>query len=208
MKKLLLTLACAASLGLWMSCSDSNELDVTTHSADYKAYTDYEYGGTLTATYHYYDETHVGDEEPTDTEHDYYSRKRQISWDYDNNKPNLIDEWYWGEWKEENRSDDIATISWEVRESMETNVRNYDIDSDIFESFTTSTIKKQGNSYYFTYVINSYNRGSDTEKITVTGSLEGDTFTIPEFHKPTYEEGERPSDRDWYCTNIVFTKAK
>lgn len=209
MKKLLLALACAASLGLWISCSDSNELDVTTHSADYKGTTYYSYGGTLTATYHYYDETYVGFEKPADTKHEYYSKKRQTGWDYDNNEPVIVDEWYWGEWKETNLSDDTTTISWVVRDTEITNVREYTIASNVFDNFRTSVIKKQGNAYYFTYVIyGNYANESETEKITVTGSLEGDTFTVPEFHKPTYEEGERPSDGDWYYTNIVFTKAK
>ncbi|MDE5614309.1 MAG: hypothetical protein K2I74_06635 [Treponemataceae bacterium] len=206
MKKLLLTLACAASLGLWMSCSDSNELDVTTHSADETAYG---YGGSLTATYHYYDEHYVGDEKPTDTKHEYYDREIYNGRDYETGEPIYTKEWYWGEWKEENLSDDIATISWTVKDFVETNVRIYTIASDTFDNLRTSAIRKQGNSYYFSYsTYGNYDNESGTEKITVTGSLEGDTFTIAEFHKPTYEEGERPSDNDWYYTNIVFTKAK
>ncbi|MBD5447020.1 MAG: hypothetical protein HDR32_04605 [Treponema sp.] len=49
MKKLLLVLACAASLGLWMSCeNESQELDVTLHSGLIKdSYTNY---GTAKAT--------------------------------------------------------------------------------------------------------------------------------------------------------------
>lgn len=209
MKKLLLGLACAASLGLWMSCAN-DELDVTVRDADHKAYTNYEYGGTLKATYHYYGDHSVGTEKPTDTKHEYYSEKRYIGYDPETGEPLFVEEWYWTGWDEDDFSDDIATISWTVREDVETNVRDYTIESDAFENLRTSKIKKQGNSYYFTYSAYGSYGGTDngTEKITMTGSLEGDTFTISEFHKQTYEEDERPSDGDWYYTNIVFTKAK
>ncbi|MBD5428359.1 MAG: hypothetical protein HDR39_03395 [Treponema sp.] len=209
MKKLLLTLACAASLGLWMSCSDSNELDVTTHSADYKADTDYNYGGTLTATYHCYIRNYVGEEKPTDTKHEYYSIKELVGYNPETGENIYREEWYWDGWEEEKVTDDIATISWTVRENVETNVRTYTIKSDAFDNLRTSIIKKQGNSYYFSYTAyGNYDNENGTEKITVTGSLEGDTFTIAEFHKPTYEEDEKPYRGDWYYTNIVFTKEK
>ncbi len=49
MKKLLLVLACAASLGLWMSCeNEPQELDVTLHSGLSNDY--YKNHGTATAT--------------------------------------------------------------------------------------------------------------------------------------------------------------
>ncbi|MDE5799299.1 MAG: hypothetical protein K2H73_09860 [Treponemataceae bacterium] len=205
MKKLLLTLACAASIGLWMSCSDSNELDVTVHSAEGIAY---KYGGSLTATYHRYGKNIVGEEKPTDTEHEYNSTKEFVGYNPETDEDIYREYWYWIGWEERKVTDDIATISWEVRESMETNVRNYKIESDALGNLNSSVIKKQGNSYYFSYnAYGNYNE-SDTEKITVTGSLEGDTFTIAEFHKPTYEEDEEPDMGDWYYTDIVFTKAK
>lgn len=168
MKKLLLALACAASLGLWISCSDSNELDVTTHEEIRTV--QYRYAGTVTATRYVYKPVELGTTEPASGK--YYFIEQ--AWDNDKGQYVSVNKYFHNAWVADETpvTDNVATMSWTTDTSgaTQTNMATYSFQFRDDDSVRT-TISKSGDTYFTSSGI----------AITLTaGTLDGTTFTIKE----------------------------
>lgn len=212
MKKLLLGLACAASLGLWISCSDSNELDVTVHEgADTVTYA---YAGTVTATRYVYKPVELGTTEPASGKYYFID---QI-WDTDKGQYVSVNKYFHNAWVADKTTvtDNVATMEWrtDTTGATQTNMASYTFDfrdNDISNPVET-TIRKTGDTY-------STSRGI---VITLTaGTLDGTTFTIKELpynnnygtlpdedYKWFYEQHQEDNPRYVYYGNITYTRGK
>ncbi|MDE7228178.1 MAG: hypothetical protein K2N31_07640 [Treponemataceae bacterium] len=189
MKKLLLTLACAASLGLWMSCSDSNELDVTTHKGVDTVH--YEYAGTVTATRYVYKPVELGTTKPASGKYYFIDEE----WDEDKYEYVPANKYFHNAWVADKTpvTDNVATMEWgtDTTGATQTNIVSYYFDfrdNDISNSVET-TIRKTGDTY-------STSRGI---VITLTaGTLDGATFTIKELPYDASRYGTLPDEDDGY----------
>lgn len=208
MKKLLLTLACVASLGLWMSCSDANELDVTTHMGVDEV--TYNYVGTVTATRYVYKPVELGTEEPASGKYYFIS----TSWDNEGN-PVSVNKYFHNVWVADKTpvTNPVATIKWTTDTSgaTQTNMTTYTFRfrNDSSES---TTINKSGDTYFT----------SNSTVITLTaGTLDSTTFTIKELpydndygtlpaedYKYLYDNYEEDNPRYVYYGNITYTRGK
>ncbi|MDE6705027.1 MAG: hypothetical protein K2J81_03890 [Treponemataceae bacterium] len=198
MKKLLLVLACAASLGLWMSCeNEPQELDVTLHSGvDTKTYAN---AGTVTATKVTmvttrgeevkYDDNDKITNQPTDKKY-YIGTVQTLSED----GKEIVRKKYWfsNDWNAgESITFDMASVSWD--DNVSYNVKNgadgsvgietvsnaklYTFSFNVIDNNGTvgSTVRivKSGDVYQYNNDIDLYG----TAKLDVKGSMEGN-FTI------------------------------
>lgn len=127
MKKLLLVLACAASLGLWMSCeNEPQELDVTLHSGLSNDY--YKNHGTATATkvtmvtkntnikVTYADDAYYGSipkNMPTDGKGYFIGYVETLKTEGDVTTLKNDPYWFYNEWDSGTKVEfDVATVSW------------------------------------------------------------------------------------------------
>ena len=206
MKKLLLTLACAASLGLWMSCSDANELDVTTH-AEIRT-VQYNYAGTVTATRYVYKPVELGTEKPASGKYYFIS----TSWDNEGNSVS-VNKYFHNAWVADTTpvTDNFARLSWEtdISGAKQTNMTVYTFVFNFGRS-QNETIYRMGNTYS--------NRNGTAITLTA-GSLDGITFTIKELPNTDaylpdednlyYYSNYRESDPQYvYYGNITYTRGQ
>ncbi len=209
MKKLLLGLACAASLGLWMSCAN-DELDVTVHE-DIDTVT-YNYAGTVTATRYVYQPVEIGTAKPASGKY-YY-----IDTFYDSSKGEVVtvNKYFRNAWVADKTpvTDNVARIRWTLDTSgkTQTNMTTYTFQFRDDTSVPT-TINKSGDTY-------STNEGIVID--LTAGTLDGTTFTIKELPYSKTKNGTLPdeddnsyynqykyySDRYVYYGSITYTRNK
>ena len=188
MKKLLFVLACAASLGLWISCNNgAQELDVTLHGGmDDKTYTNV---GTVTAKKITMVTRKAGKVlrdsndnivKPTDGK-DYYR-----GWEYDKTEGEDVEYWFYNEWDAgTDVTFDSASVSWSNNvgvwsEGFTTghenvsNAKYYDFNFKLINDDGKLdhwfSIQKSGDVYQFGND-NAYEYG--TAELSVSGDLEG-----------------------------------
>lgn len=187
MKKLLLALACAASLGLWISCSDSNELDVTTHvGADTVTY---EYAGTMTATRYVYKPVELGATEPASGKYYFISSV----YDYEKGESVSVNKYFHNAWVADETpvTDNVATMKWETDTSgaTQTNMATYTFRFRDDDSVRSTTISKSGDTYFTSTGI----------VIALTaGALDGTTFTLKELPYDASRYGTLADEDDNY----------
>lgn len=207
MKKIALVLACAASLGLWISCDNgAQDLDITLHSGVDKK--NYDNKGTVTAK-KITMVTHKGvavmfDGElpinkPTDR-NDYY---RQPEYGYDKEgKITSVEYWFYNDWDDgTDVTFDNAFVSWESNVSYNgyadastgtenvTNAKIYQFGLGVINNdenlWNEILIQKSGNVYQYAWDANKKEDYKDTygsAALEVSGNLEGN-FTIGTFLK-------------------------
>ena len=197
MKKLLMVLACVASLGLWMSCeNESQELDVTLHSGvDTKNYSN---RGTVTATKVTMVTTRGAEvtrddndkitNQPTDKKY-YRDTVQTLSND---GKKVYKEYWFFNDWNAgETITFDMASVSWSDNVTYNTeyaangsvgtetvsNAKSYTFAFSLINNNdalgNSVCIVKSGDVYQYGNNTNTYG----TAKLDVKGNMEGN-FTI------------------------------